>query len=133
MIKTVIVDDEPIIFDMLKDMLEKLDGDFKVVGTAESKRNAISLIQKTEPDVVFVDINMPRGSGLELLEFFPTRTFQVVFITGYAALEPFTKKYKHTGFLTKPVDEEDLKQIINLIKQNIDDGDEHFRRNENIL
>jgi two-component system, LytTR family, response regulator len=133
MIKTVIVDDEPIIFDMLKDLLNKLDDDFKVVGTAESKQNAISLIQKTKPDVVFVDINMPRGSGLELLDFFPTRTFQVVFITGYTVLEPFTKKYKHTGFLTKPVDEEDLKQIINLIKQNIDDGGEHIRRNENIL
>lgn len=133
MIKTVIVDDEPIIFDLLKDMLEKLDEDFKVVGTAESKQNAITLIQKTEPDVVFVDINMPRGSGLELLEFFPTRKFQVVFITGYGALKPFTKKYRHTGFLTKPVDEEDLKEVMDRIKKNIDGGDENVRRNENIL
>lgn len=133
MIKTVIVDDETIIFDMLKEMLEKLDDDFKVVGTADSKQNAITIIQKTEPDVVFVDINMPRGSGLELLDFFPIRKFQVVFITGYGALEPFTKKYKHTGFLTKPVDETELKEIMNLIKKNIEGGDENFRRNENIL
>jgi two-component system, LytTR family, response regulator len=133
MIKVVIVDDEPVIFEPLTEMLQNIDPVIKVIGTAATKRKAIELITETTPDVVFVDINMPRGSGLELLEKFPTRKFQVVFISGYAALEPFTKKYAHLGFLNKPIDEVELKKIVEIIKQNFDNEDGKVIRNENIL
>jgi two-component system, LytTR family, response regulator len=73
MIKVVIVDDEPVIFEPLTEMLQKIDPDTKVIGTAVTKLKAIDLITASEPDVLFVDINMPRGSGLELLDKFPTR------------------------------------------------------------
>jgi two-component system LytT family response regulator len=116
MIKYVIVDDEPAVFDLIEDLLQNIDNQFKLAGSAKSKNEAIEVIQKNKPDVVFVDINMPRGSGFELLDFFPSREFEVVFITGYSALEPFTKKYPHIGFLTKPPDIDDLKKIVERIK-----------------
>jgi len=119
MIKYIIVDDEPAVFDLLEDMLHQIDSQFKLAGSAKSKNEAIEVIQKTKPDVVFVDINMPRGSGFELLDFFPSRDFEVVFITGYSALEPFTKKYPHIGFLTKPPDVDDLKAIVERIKNKL--------------
>ncbi len=133
MIKVVIVDDEPVIFEPLTEMLQKIDPDIKVIGAAVTKLKAIDLITASEPDVLFVDINMPRGSGLELLDKFPTRKFQVVFITGYAALKPFTKKYAHVGFLNKPIDEGELKKVVEIIKQNRGNEDGKVIRNENIL
>lgn len=133
MIKVVIVDDEPIVFDTLREMIQSIDPDFSIVGVAKTNHTAVNLLQEKEPDVLFVDINMPRGSGLELLDSFPTRTFQVVFITGYASLEPFTKKYRHVGFLTKPFDEDDLKMVLKKIKQNMPNQDDNILRNENLL
>ncbi len=133
MIKVVIVDDEPVVFDMLQEMIQSIDPDFSVVGAAKTKHAAIKMLQEKEPDVLFVDINMPRGSGLELLDNFPTRTFQVVFITGYASLEPFTKKYRHVGFLTKPFDEDDLKNVLKKIRENMPQQDDNILRNDNLL
>ncbi len=133
MIKYVIVDDEPVVFDLLEELLRNIDSQFKLAGSATSKNEAIAVILETKPDVVFVDINMPRGSGFELLDFFPSRDFEVVFITGYSALEPFTKKYPHIGFLTKPPDEHDLKIIVQSIKSKLQNEGKKSIHNPKLL
>ncbi|NCC72059.1 MAG: response regulator [Sphingobacteriia bacterium] len=133
MVKIVIVDDEAVVFDVLKDMLQKIDNQLKVVGTATSKQDAIEVIKELKPDLVFVDINMPQGSGLELLDIFPVRSFETVFITGYASLEPFAKKYGHIGFVEKPIELDALKKVITFYRQKSGKASSKTHQNENLL
>lgn len=119
MIKVVIVDDEPVIFDVLTDMLQKIDPQIVVSGVATSKNEAFRLINKINPDAVFLDINLPLGSGLDLLDKFPSRHFRVIFISAYSILEPLTKKYEHLGFVAKPIDEDELQDMIALLKNDL--------------
>lgn len=133
MVKIVIVDDEAVVFDVLKDMLQKIDNQLKVVGTATSKQDAIEVIKDLNPDLVFVDINMPQGSGLELLDVFPVRSFETVFITGYASLEPLAKKYGHIGFVEKPIELDALKKVITSYRQKSGKASSKTHQNENLL
>lgn len=119
MIKVVIVDDEPAVFDVLTDMLQNIDPDIVVSGVASSKNEAFKVINKTDPDAVFLDINLPLGSGLDLLDQFPSHRFRVIFISAYSVLAPLTKKYAHLGFVAKPIDEDDLKQMIATLKDDL--------------
>ncbi|HPE34292.1 MAG TPA: response regulator [Bacteroidales bacterium] len=133
MVKIVIVDDEAVVFDVLKDMLQKIDNQLKVVGTATSKQDAIEVIKELNPNLVFIDINMPQGSGLELLDVFPVRSFETVFITGYASLEPLAKKYDHIGFVEKPIELDALKKVITSYRQKSGKASSKIHQNENLL
>jgi len=64
MIKVLIVDDSPTIRQYLQELFI-LDGEFKVVGTAKDGEEAITMVEKTSPDVVTMDINMPKLNGYE--------------------------------------------------------------------
>ena len=119
MIKVVIVDDEPAIFDVLTDMLHKIDPQIVVSGVATSKKDAFRIITNTNPDALFLDINLPLGSGLDILDMFPARHFRVIFISAYSVLEPLTKKYPHLGFVAKPIDEDDLEKMIAILKDDL--------------
>ena len=65
--KIVIVDDHSIVREGLKQLLE-LDGDVEVIGEASDGIECLSLLEKTVPQVLLLDINMPKMNGLEVLE-----------------------------------------------------------------
>ena len=97
-----LVDDEPAASLRLTELLADYPR-IKVIGTVESVEEARTFIAKSLPDVVFLDVEMPGGSGLELLESLPD-SVQVCFVTAYPnyALEAFDHGAVH--YLLKPVD-----------------------------
>ena len=124
--KTVLVDDEPLALERLERMLEQYDTAIDVVGTAQSGEEAVAVINRMRPDLVFLDIQMPEFSGfevLERLEYMPL----VVFSTAYDqyALKAF--EVYSIDYLLKPVDPRRLKATVDKLQRFSDRGAEDFK------
>ncbi len=117
MIKTIIVDDEHMAIQSLQLILKDYCPDLEISGTAKSPLEAIKLINQTHPDLVFLDIEMPNGTGFDVLEAIPNRNFDVVFVTAYNHYALKAIKFSAADYILKPVDIEEIIQTIEKIKQ----------------
>ncbi|VEB41924.1 Probable transcriptional regulatory protein YehT [Chromobacterium violaceum] len=112
MLKTLLVDDEPLARDELRELLAA-HGDFDIVGECGNAIEAIAFIHRQQPDVVFLDIRMPRISGLEMLAMLdPDKMPRVVFVTAFDdfAIQAFEE---HAfDYLLKPVDPQRLAKTL---------------------
>ncbi|MCR4678912.1 Helix-turn-helix domain-containing protein [Lachnospiraceae bacterium YSD2013] len=119
MLNVYIADDEVWITLGLKKLLEKLNMDVFVVGTANNGLTAKEEIAMFKPDVVFTDIRMPGLSGLELLQAIPevSPDTKVVIISGYAEFSYAKEAVQHHAYdyLLKPIKEEDLQRVLSAI------------------
>ncbi|MBE5846157.1 MAG: response regulator [Lachnospiraceae bacterium] len=119
MLNVYIADDEVWITLGLKKLLEKIDADVFVQGTANNGLTAKEEIGEFKPDVVFTDIRMPGLSGLELLQAIPqvSPESKVVIITGFAEFDYAKEALKHHAFdyLLKPIKEEELCRVVHAI------------------
>lgn len=112
MINTVIVDDEKKGRDLLQILLREHCPAVNVVGVAEDISKALDLINLLNPDLIFLDIQMPGGSGFDLLEKIGERKINVIFVSAYHehAIKAF--KFSALDYLLKPVDEEELIKAV---------------------
>jgi len=112
MINTVIVDDEKKGRDLLQILLREHCPAVNVVGVAEDISKALDLINLLNPDLIFLDIQMPGGSGFDLLEKIGERKIHVIFVSAYHehAIKAF--KFSALDYLLKPVDEEELIKAV---------------------
>ena len=119
MLNVYIADDEVWIILGLKKLLEKIDVDSFIVGTANNGLMAKEEIAMFKPDVIFTDIRMPGLSGLELLQAIPevSPDSKVVIITGFAEFSYAKEAVQHHAFdyLLKPIKEEDLQRVMTAI------------------
>ncbi|MGY6557980.1 MAG: LytR/AlgR family response regulator transcription factor [Nitritalea sp.] len=113
-IRALIVDDEPMARMALKGILSRHFSQVAVLDEAKSLPEAVKLIHKHKPDVVFLDIEMPGYSGLEILDFFPEQQvdFRIIFVTAYQdyALKAF--ELSAVDYLLKPVQQEALERAL---------------------
>lgn len=132
MINVYIADDEVWITLGLKKLLEKLDMDVFVVGTANNGLTAKEEIELFKPDVVFTDIRMPGLTGLELLQAVSevSPETKVVMISGYAEFSYAKEAVKHHAYdyLLKPIKEEELTRVMTSIVN--ERGEEKFEKSE---
>ena len=115
----VIIDDEPGALAVLRGMIERRANGTRVVGEALSALAGIKVIQKEKPDLVFLDIEMPHGSGFDLLEAFPHRSFHVIYTTAH---EEHAVKAAHThpfDYLLKPVDPDDFNKAMDQLHERL--------------
>lgn len=119
MLRAVIIDDELIGINTLKVLIEKNTSDVKVVAIATEPEKGIELIEDYKPDVVFLDINMPRINGFELLETLKFKNFKLVFTTAYQEYAIKAIKNKAFDYLLKPIHIEELKICINTILESL--------------
>lgn len=119
-IRTLIVDDERYAREELTYLLEKFP-DVKLVGEAESGEVAILKALQLQPDVVFLDIEMPKMNGLEaakaLVEL--KKVPLIVFATAYPEFAAEAFRINAVDYLLKPYDEEQLKQTIDRIEKRL--------------
>ena len=112
MIKTVLIDDESGARETLRHQLAKYLPHLTVVGEADSVESGITLLEQTAPELVFLDIEMPLGSGFDILDATRHLKFQVIFITAFSqyALQAF--KFSAAAYLMKPVRITELKEAV---------------------
>lgn len=117
-IKAIIVDDEPAAVESLSIMLNKYCPDILIVATASTIDVAKNEIVAHNPDVVFLDIMMPEGTGFDILEDLPNRRFDVVFVTAYNQMAIKALEYCAIEFIQKPVCKDELTKAIEKVKSN---------------
>jgi len=112
MLSCVIIDDEGKARRILEAMLKEHCPEVQVIAAAEDVPSGVKIIQKHNPDLVFLDIEMPGYTGFQLLEFFDQPTFEVIFTTAYSeyALQAF--QVSAVDYLLKPIQIEQLKQAV---------------------
>ena len=116
MIKSLIVEDKKGSIELLKWLLKEHCPEIKQVETAISVREAIPAIHSFEPDLVFLDIQMPHESGFDLLTTIDKWTFEVVFTTAYNEFAIQAIRFSALDYLLKPVDAGELVKAIERFK-----------------
>ncbi len=119
MIRAIIVDDELLNIDNLRSLLVRHCPSIEVIDTATSVDEASSKITQLNPDVVFLDIEMPEKNGFELLKSFDIIDFDVVFVTAYDAYGIQAVKFSALDYLLKPINIHELKATVNKIEQSV--------------
>ena len=115
MIRCVIIDDEKPARDSLELMLSRYFPEkIKVVGKSESLKEGVFAIYKQNPDLVFLDIEMPVENGFKIFDYFQQVTFSVIFTTAYKEYAIKAIKVAALDYILKPVGVEDLKEAIEL-------------------
>jgi two-component system, LytTR family, response regulator len=112
-----IVDDEKLSRENLKTLIGEYCKNIEVIGEANSVKTANSKIMELEPDVLFLDINMPRQSGFDLLQSLPDKNFMVVFVTAHNEYGIQAVKVNAVDYLLKPIDINELKSAENKLLQ----------------
>ncbi len=119
MIKTIIIDDEKMARTLLEGMLKELCKDVEVLDTCKDLPTGVKSIRKHNPDLVFLDIEMPGHSGLELLDFFNEDevNFSIIFTTAYNQYAIQAFKLSAIDYLLKPIEFKDLEHAVERFKK----------------
>jgi two-component system LytT family response regulator len=117
MVKAVIIDDDSISRMVLKEILKKTIGNVEILGEAGSVEEGVILLERVYPELVFLDISMPDGTGFDLLDQLKHIDFKVVFITAYSEFAIRAFKYSAFDYLVKPINVEELLKTISRIPQ----------------
>lgn len=117
-IKSIIIDDEENARSNLKLILEEYCPTIEIVGEADSAKEARDLITTHQPDLLFLDINMPGEDGFELLESIENKNFSVIFITAHNQFALKALKAGAIDYIEKPIDIEDLQQAVSKVSVN---------------
>jgi len=118
MIRAIIVEDEKKSRETLRGLINRYcSKDVMVVDEAEGVVSGINSIKNFHPDLVFLDIQMPDGSGFKLLESIPHIDFDVIFTTAFDQYAIKAIKYSALDYLLKPIEPDDLLQAIEKVNR----------------
>ncbi|WP_124981116.1 LytR/AlgR family response regulator transcription factor [Nonlabens xiamenensis] len=112
--KAIIIDDENKARSLLHSMLQEHCPDITAYFQADELEQGVAIIKNEQPDLVFLDIEMPRYSGLQILDFFDNQPvdFQIIFTTAYNQYAIDAFKLSAVDYLLKPIGHEELKQAV---------------------
>ncbi len=113
----IIIDDELESRKILEQILTEYCEDVKIVGIGANVEEGIKLIHKNQPDLVFLDVEMPDGTGFDLLKKFNEITFEVIFATGFDKYALNAIKFNCLDFILKPIDIDDVIQAVEKAKK----------------
>lgn len=114
-LKAVIVEDEARSIAVLKQLLTTYFPHITVTSTVGSVVEAVSAIREIKPDIIFLDIELPDGSGFQVLEAFPQTILPVIFTTAFGHYAIKAIRNRAIDYLLKPIDVDELLAAINKI------------------
>lgn len=115
-LRALIVDDEANNRENLRLALDAYCPEVEVVAEADSALTALDRIKEVRPDLVFLDIAMPLGSGFDLLESLPRIDFEIIFVTAYDQYAIRAIKFAAVDYLLKPINALELKQAVERVQ-----------------
>lgn len=113
-LRTVIVDDEQDAVNFIESIADEYCPNIEIVGKAFSAIEGIEVISKLKPDLVFLDVEMPHGSGFDLLAGFPEKEFEVIFITAFNHYAIRAIKFSAVDYILKPIN---INEFIEAVKR----------------
>ncbi len=125
-IKSILVDDEKHGRENLAGILREYCPNVDLYGEADSVDSAVSLVHKFHPDLVFLDVEMPKADGFKLLEQLQDFRFEVIFVTAYDNYAIKAIRFSAADYILKPININDLQAAVEKVSGRI------RRKNENL-
>ena len=116
MIKAILIDDEVHCIDTLSILISDYCPEVEVVDKCHSAKKGLEAIKKTNPELVFLDIEMPMMNGFELLEQFKEIPFSVIFTTSYDQYAIKAIRFSALDYLLKPIDPKELVTAVHKVQ-----------------
>ncbi len=110
-LRTFIIEDEPAIRKELEWLVEQ-EKNLKLEATAGSVQSALQIIRETNPDLVLMDIQLPDGTGFDILNQLDEPAFHLIFVTAFDQFAIKAIKFGALDYLLKPIDQEDFSAAI---------------------
>ncbi len=126
--KVLIVDDELKNRELMRQKVEELSDQLVVIDTCSNINDAYNSIVEKHPQIIFLDVSMPGGSGFDLLDRFDNLSCEVVFVTGYGDFALDALRASATDYLLKPINDSDLERAIKKVIDNL----KHKREFDNL-
>lgn len=123
MTRAIIIDDEQESRDSVAYILNNFCDNIEIIAEAENVKQGVKEIRNNLPDVIFLDIDMPDGTGFDLLEQFPEPEFQVIFVTAFDQYALTAIKFSALDYVLKPVNPKHLIDAVKKLKTNKADYD----------
>lgn len=118
MIKAVVIDDEQKTHNIVNKIIEKEFKEIEIVASAKNVYDGIFIIHKHLPDIVFLDVQMPDGTGFDLLKNINFHNFKLIFITAHEENALQAIKFSAIDFILKPINIIDFtNSVIEVIKE----------------
>ncbi len=133
MATALIVDDENKNRESLSKLIDQFCYGVKIIGHAENVKSAEEFIIKNNPQIVFLDIEMPGGNGFTLLEKFEKPDFQLIFTTAHADYAIKAIKFAALDYLLKPINVNELKIAVEKAIQNINSQSDSIDKRYDVL
>lgn len=118
-IKAILVDDEEKALKSLANKIVLFFPEIEILHLEQNAENAVKIIEEKQPNIVFLDVEMPVLSGFDVLANIKNPDFEIIFVTAYSnyAIEAF--QHCAIGYVVKPIDNDELKLAINNALKNI--------------
>lgn len=131
-ISAVIIDDEKIARDVLRNYLSKYCPQIELLGEAQNIKEAVPLIAEKHPQLVFLDVEMPFGNAFDVLEATSEFSYETIFITAFSqySLQALNKSASY--YILKPIDIQELILAVNKVVESIENKEE-LNRNKILL
>jgi len=133
MLRAVLIDDEEAAISVLVELLTKHTSiKLKIVGTALNLTNGVEIIKETLPDIVFLDINMPRRNGLEIYNEFNSPDFKIIFCSAHQQYAIDVLKKSVSSYILKPIDLFELNQALQKVSDELIEDQKHLQIEDRI-
>ncbi|KPE52804.1 LytR/AlgR family response regulator transcription factor [Chryseobacterium indologenes] len=119
MLRAIVIDDNEEIRQKNSTLIKANCPNITIIGQADSVDSGIKIIRQLSPDIVFLDIEMPDGTGFDLLQKLTPITFKVIFITGYEDFAIKAFRFSAIDYLLKPLNAGELVEAVRKAEESL--------------